>query len=301
MRRRDADLPPAYAAVELGGTKVVYRVVAAEQRTLAEGRIATTAPAPTLQQLMDELERGLTGYTLAAIGVASFGPLVVNARDERYGRLLATPKPGWSGFDLRAALAARFTAPSVFETDVNAAALAEQACGAGRGVAALAYLTVGTGIGGGLALEGHTLKGALHPEVGHLRLRRRAGDDHASACPFHSDCAEGLASGPALAQRLQGAAPEESPAVLALEAAYLADLLASLVLAWSPQRIVIGGGVMSAAGLLGAVQQALAAALGGYGPAEATAPGYLVRAALADAGLEGALALALRCGRAAPA
>jgi fructokinase len=207
--------------------------------------------------------------------------------------LLRTPKAGWADFDLRAGLARRFQVPLAIDTDVNAAALAEQQAGAARGSRSVAYVTVGTGIGGGLAIDGRTLRGALHPEVGHMRLRRRAGDRHISTCAFHDDCAEGLAAGPAVARRLggRGSLPE-APEVMETVAGYLGDLAANLVLAWSPHRMVFGGGVMAAPGLIEKIRQAMRAAIGNYeviGPSQSD---FLVPASLSDAGLEGALLLA---------
>ena len=287
----------AYAGIELGGTKILCRLVDAGGAPLAEGRFATSTPAQALADLTAFVREGVRGRALTALGVASFGPIGLDPSGPDYGRLLATPKPGWAGFDLRGALAARFPAPLALDTDVNAAALAEQACGAGQGLASVAYVTVGTGIGAGLALEGRALRGALHPEAGHLRLRRRAGDEAPSSCPFHEDCAEGLASGPAVARRLaDGRSLAEDPLTFALVAAYLGDLAASLVLSWSPHRIVLGGGVMATAGLRAAVAEAMHAALGDYLPRPARDPRYLSAPLLPDAGLEGALLLARALG-----
>ncbi len=289
------NIPTARAGIELGGTKALCRVVEAAGTSLGEVRLATQAPAATVRALGEFLRRTLDGRPLAALGVASFGPLDVDPRSRSYGRLLATPKPLWGGFDLRGALAAEVSAPVVIDTDVNAAALAEQALGAGRGCRSLAYVTVGTGIGAGLVIGGTPLRGILHPEAGHLRVPRRAGDAHPGTCPFHPDCVEGMAAGPAVAARLQSASSLESvPAQRALVGGYLADLTAALVLTWAPERIVFGGGVMATAGLLDEVRAALPAVLNGYGPGGALVPGYLVPAALRDAGLEGALLMAAR-------
>jgi fructokinase len=232
---------------------------------------------------------------LGAIGVAAFGPIVLDATSPQYGRLLTTPKAGWSEFDLRAALAKRFPVPLAIDTDVNAAALAEQQLGAARGLRSVAYITVGTGIGGGLAVDGATLQGALHPEIGHMRLRRRGGDRHVSTCAFHDDCAEGLVAGPAVVRRLGGRGTlEEAPEIMETVAGYLGDLTAYVVLAWAPHRIVFGGGVMSAKGLLEMLRQELRAAIGHYGVYGPSRADFLVPAGLADAGLEGALILARR-------
>ncbi len=280
---------PAYAGIELGGTKILCRLVGGDGTRLGEARFATSTPA----QALADLTQFLHGQGLTALGVASFGPIGLDPSGADYGRLLATPKPGWAGFDLRGALQAQFPVPLALDTDVNAAALAEQASGAGQGLGSVAYVTVGTGIGAGLALEGRTLRGALHPEAGHLRLRRRAGDDVPSSCPFHEDCAEGLASGPAVTRRLgDSRSLAADPCAFALVAAYLGDLVASLVLSWSPHRIVLGGGVMATVGLRGAVARAMHGTLGDYIPGPARDPRYLCAPALADAGLEGALMLA---------
>ncbi len=285
----------ARAGIELGGTKALCRVTDAAGVMLGEVRLATQAPAVTVGELGAFLRRTLSGRALGALGVASFGPLGVDPRSASYGRLLATPKPLWGGFDLRGALSAEVRTQVLVDTDVNAAALAEQALGAGRGCASLAYVTVGTGIGAGLAIEGTPLRGILHPEAGHLRLPRRPGDTHLSTCPFHADCVEGLAAGPAVAARRKSAPSLESlPEQRALVGGYLADLAAALVLTWAPERIVLGGGVMATPGLLAEVRGALPGVLNGYGPTAALAPDYLVAASLKDSGLEGAILMAGR-------
>lgn len=280
--------------VETGGTKILARVVGADGAVLGEGRWPTTTPEAAAEAILACV--AASGTAIAAGGIAAFGPLIVDPADPDCGRMLETPKPRWGGSNLRAALADRLGAPIAIDTDVNAAALAEQALGAGQGCASVAYVTVGTGIGGGLAIGGRTLTGALHPEAGHIRLVRAPGDDMPSACPFHHECAEGLAAGPAVQRRLNGRVTlAEAPEVAALVAHYVGQLLAALVLAWSPGRIVLGGGVMATPGLVDAIGREMTVALGGYGvgPA-ATAPGFLAHAALDNAGLEGALLMARR-------
>ncbi|MDE2136194.1 MAG: ROK family protein [Gammaproteobacteria bacterium] len=284
-----------FAAIETGGSKILALLVDVDGATLAAGRWATTTPGRALGDLTDFIAGAVpAGRALGAIGIAAFGPLVRDARARDYGRILNTPKPGWSGANLRAQLAARFAVPVAIDTDVNAAARAEWRQGAGRGVRSLAYVTVGTGIGAGLIVEGRPLEGALHPEIGHIRLARRDGDRAPSACPFHADCVEGLASGPAIARRLE--APHslgDDPSTLALVAGYLGELAATLVLCWSPERIVWGGGVMGTAGLLARVHEAMGRSLAGYGVGEAaTRRDFCVPAALEHAGLEGAALMA---------
>jgi fructokinase len=284
-----------FAGIETGGSKILARAVNADGRVLADGRWPTTNPEAAFEDLAEFIAGSIpAGQSLAAIGIAAFGPLVRDERSPDYGRVLDTPKSGWTGSNLRARLAGRLGVPVAIDTDVNAAARAEWQLGAGRGVRSLAYVTVGTGIGGGLVVDGRPLEGALHPEIGHVRLARREDDQARSVCPFHENCVEGLAAGPAIARRLQSSqALEDDPEVLDLVAHYLGELAATLVLSWSPQRIVWGGGVMSTPRLLGHLRVALDEAISGYGVGEAVAaPDFLVLAALANPGLEGALLLA---------
>lgn len=286
-----------FAAVETGGTKILCRVVDDGGALVAEGRWPTSTPQAAADAIEACIRGALSdGAVLAAIGIAAFGPLIVAPASPERGLMLETSKPGWTGSNLRARLADRFGVPVEVDTDVNVAAVAEQALGAGEGLSSVAYLTVGTGIGAGLARDGQALTGALHPEVGHIRLVRRPGDLLPSSCPFHPDCAEGIAAGPAVGRRLgPGRALADAPEVMALVAEYLGQLVATLVLAWSPERIVVGGGVMGAAGMVDAVADALDRALAGYGVgAAARAPGFVVPAKLQNAGLEGALLMARR-------
>lgn len=280
--------PRTWLAIETGGTKLLARLV--ERDTIvAEQRWATTTPDAAEAELL-----AFSGHTpLAGVGIAAFGPIVVDPMAANYGEVLATPKPGWIGANLRAGLERALGVPVMVDTDVNAAALAEAAMGAGQGCSSLAYVTVGTGIGAGLARDGRTLTGALHPEMGHVPVLRFDGDVTPSACPFHPSCAEGMAAGPALQRRLDTRCLEQSPADFAAVADYLGQLFATIVLAWSPHRIVVGGGVMEVPGLRGAAAVQMLVALGGYGVGSAAGEADFIRpAGLAHAGLEGALILA---------
>ncbi|MFN7128024.1 MAG: ROK family protein [Brevundimonas sp.] len=280
---------PVFFAVETGGTKIVWRIEDAAGAVLDEGRFATGRPEAAVEALI----AAVAGRTVAGLGVASFGPLVVDPASPDRGLMLATPKPGWTGFNLSKTLAERFKAPFAVDTDVNAAAVAEARLGAGRGARAVAYVTVGTGIGGGLCVDRRTLKGALHPEIGHMFVRRAEGDVQPSACPFHPDCAEGLAAGPAVQARLAGRRLEEADEVRATTADYLGQLVAGLVFAWSPDRIVMGGGVMSTPGLIAEVEAAARGRINGYGAAVVMGEGgYLVAAEREHAGLDGAMLMA---------
>jgi len=283
-----------FTGVETGGTKILARIVDARGRALADGRWPTTTPEAALEALATFIASATPGRPLAGIGIAAFGPLVRDEGSPDYVRVLNTPKANWSGSNLRAGLAGRFAVPVVIDTDVNAAARAEWQGGAGQGVRSLAYVTVGTGIGGGLVVDGRPLHGALHPEIGHLRLTRRHGDNTLSACPFHPNCAEGLASGPAIARRLGiNRTLSNEPTILDLVAGYLGELAAALVLCWSPERIIWGGGVMTTPGLLERLRGSLDESLAGYGVGEAAfAPDFCALPALADPGLEGALLMA---------
>lgn len=288
-----------FVGVETGGTKTVCRVVEDNGEILKETAFPTTTPDAVSAALIDVISSALPdGGAVSGVGVASFGPVVVDRASPRLGEILTTPKPGWSGSNLARVLSSRFEVPVSVDTDVNAAALAEQALGAGRGINTLAYITVGTGIGGGLSMKGRTLKGALHPEIGHLRLRRATADAQPSVCPFHEDCAEGLASGPAVALRLAGRSLDDAPDVRRLLADYLGQLCAALVLAWSPGRIVLGGGVIGGLGRLDAIEIRLREEMNGYcAMAGATGEPYLKMAHLEHSGLEGAIILARRGAR----
>ena len=187
------------AGIESGGTKFVLAVANEADAIVARQTIATRDPETTLAEAAAWFAaRG----RLRALGIASFGPLSLDPADPQYGRVLATPKPGWAGFDLVGFLRSRFDVPIALDTDVNGAAVGEHRYGAGKGGGSLAYITVGTGIGGGLVLDGKPVHGAAHPEFGHLFVPRHARDqEFPGTCPHHGACLEGLASGPAIAAR----------------------------------------------------------------------------------------------------
>lgn len=285
----------SWLGIETGGTKIVARAITADGEVVASGRWVTTTPEAALADIaMFARSLGIVDDPLVACGIAAFGPLLIDAAHPEYGTMLATAKPGWTGSNLRAELADALNLPVAVDTDVNAAATAEHALGAGQGCTSVAYVTIGTGIGAGLATTTGTLRGALHPEIGHLRIVRRHGDTVPSTCPFHDDCAEGLAAGPAVAQRLDtDETLIDRGDVRDLTAGYIAQLLVAIVLAWSPHRIVIGGGIGSAPSMLVAIRSAFAEAVRGYGIGPtATAADFIRPAMLEDAGLEGALLIA---------
>jgi fructokinase len=293
------DKVPLLGAIEAGGTKFNC-AVGYGGSVLAQLRVPTTDPARTLAAALDFFRAQRVAHgPIHAFGLASFGPIELNRAAANYGSVLATPKPHWSHAPLVKPLAAELGCPVGFDTDVNAAALAELRWGAGRGLASLAYITVGTGIGVGVIVNGQCVHGLLHPEAGHIYPRRHPGDTgFAGSCPFHGDCLEGLASGPAIAART--GRPAETLGAAHPQWAFVADALgqlcAQLVLIHMPERIVLGGGVMAQAGLIEQVRARMLHWIGGYikRPAlENGAASYVVSPGLGErSGLMGAFALA---------
>lgn len=292
-----------YGAIEAGGTKFLCAVGTGPEDLRAVTRIPTTTPEETLGRVVAFFQ----GFreALRAIGIGAFGPLDLNPDSPTYGTIPTTPKPGWSGANLLKPLREAFPIPIRLETDVNAAALGEGRWGAARGLGTFVYLTVGTGIGGGAVVHGRLLHGLLHPEMGHIRIPHPWDrDPFPGVCPFHGDCWEGLASGPALEARW-GQPPESLPPdhpAWELEAEYLAAGLANILCILVPERIIVGGGVMQNRSLFPRIRQRLRDLLRGYLPAPVLAgdlTDYVVPPALGDrAGLLGALALALEAGSA---
>jgi fructokinase len=289
-----------FGAIEAGGTKFVCAIGDASGAIRSELRIATADPASTLARVRDFFKEFREDLPASGIGVACFGPVILDRQSVKYGFIGNTPKAGWSNVDIAGMLAREFSCPVGFDTDVNAAALAEHRWGAGRDTKNLVYLTVGTGIGGGVLIDGAPLHGLMHPEIGHIHPRRHPLDaSFAGVCPFHGDCLEGLASGPAILAR-SGSELQHLDAAHAqwdLEADYLGQLCAQLVLTISPERIIIGGGVMAHQRLFPLVRQRMLDWLGGYVEREeilADFDRYVVPPALgARAGVLGALSLAI--------
>lgn len=291
--------PPLVAGVELGGTKSIA-VIARERDIVARAQWPTgDDPATTLAAIADWLEGHDLALGITALGIASFGPISLHRKADSYGKILDTPKPGWSGADVLATLSRGFARPVTFNTDVAGAALAEGRWGASIGCAVHVYLTIGTGIGGGIVIGGHIHSGVHHPEIGHVRVRRSPNDSFPGICPFHGDCLEGLASGPAIAARTGQPAenlPPDHP-VWSAVVDEIADMMSSLILTLSPQRIVVGGGVgFGQAWLLPRLQTATAKILNDYFPGHSAADlSRLIAPPLlgADAGVYGAVALAI--------
>lgn len=233
------------AGIELGGTKSIA-VLSVDGAIVARTRCATTAPVQTLAALAAAVAGWQRDAPLAAVGIGSFGPLSLDTTAADFGHITRTPKPSWSGVDVRGGILGDFAGAVGFDTDVAGAALAEGRWGAARECSDYLYMTIGTGIGVGVVAGGRIVHGSGHPEVGHLRIRRRTGDGFAGTCPFHGDCLEGVASGPALAARTGvagDAIPRDHP-VWADVAAEIGEALAMLILTLAPERIVVGGGVV---------------------------------------------------------
>ncbi len=272
-----------YAAIEAGGTKFLCAYGPTPDQLEFSEFIPTTQPVETLTQVVEFFSR----RRVQRIGIACFGPL-----DLRRGRIAKlTPKLPWRNFPIVQFLEERLAAPAVLDTDVNAAALAESRWGAAQRASQLVYVTVGTGIGGGLMVNGRLVHGLLHPELGHIRVRRIVGDRFRGSCPVHRDCLEGLASGPAIAQRWKvdyaGRLAADHRA-WKLEADYLGQLVVSLACTVSPDLVVFGGGIALRPGMVQQIRKAATEEMNQYVPLP-----RIVRAKLgARAGVFGALALA---------
>jgi fructokinase len=289
-----------YGGVETGGTWCVCALGTGPGEIADEQTFRTGEPGETLERIAAFFERGPKPE---ALGIGSFGPVDLDLQSPTWGNVTSTPKPGWAHTAVATVLRDRLAVPVHFTSDVTAAALGEHRWGAGRGLDSLCYLTVGTGIGAGLLTGGRPVSGLVHPEVGHLRVphdRRR--DPFDGVCPMHGDCWEGLACGPAIAERWgqpPGELPDEHPA-WALEADYVALGVHAIVSVASPQRVIAGGGVMDRTGLRAAVRTRLRELNAGYLETpmlDARIDEYLVSPELGDrAGVLGAIALAERAG-----
>ena len=290
-----------YGGVETGGTWVVCALGSGPDDIVAQETFATGEPGPTLERIAAFFEGGPRP---AAIGVGSFGPVDLDPGSATWGSVTSTPKPGWRHTAVAPVLRDRLGVPVAFDTDVTAAAIGEHRWGAAAGVDSVCYLTVGTGIGAGLLIDGRPVHGLIHPEVGHLRIPHdRVRDPFAGSCPTHGDCWEGLAAGPAIAARWSADPRElaEDHPAWALEAEYVAFGILAIVSVASPQRVVAGGGVLERPGLLEAVRARLVALNAGYldTPLLGDEVGrYVVAPALGDrAGALGAIALAQSAAR----
>jgi fructokinase len=263
----NGDHQACYGGIEAGGTKFVCAVGSGPGEIVAERVISTSSPQETLAEAEDFLEGQARQHALRALGVACFGPLDLDQGSPTFGWITTTPKPGWASTDILGRFEKALGLPVAIDTDVNAAALAEAKWGAARGRDPAVYVTIGTGIGVGVIANGRPLHGLIHPEGGHMLIPHdRAKDPFAGACPYHGDCLEGLASGPAITKRwgISGEQlPDHHPA-WDLEAWYVALAVMNLVCVLSPQRIVLGGGLMRNPSLIGGIRSRVKELLNGY-------------------------------------
>jgi fructokinase len=289
-----------YGGVEGGGTKFVCAVGRGPGEIEAEARIPTATPEWTIRRVIEFFQEQQNAVgPLDAIGIGSFGPVDLRPASPTFGHILHTPKPQWSNVDMVTPVRHELKVPVALDVDVNAAALAEWLWGAAQGCDPVLYVTIGTGIGGGVVCGGRLLHGLLHPEMGHLHMRRDPiADPFPGCCPFHADCFEGLAAGPAIAQRWGQPADSLPPGHPAweLEAGYIAQAVAAFVCVLSPQIMVLGGGVMRQLHLFPMVRDKVRALLNGYIQSDSileTIDRYIVPPALGNAaGVLGALAMA---------
>ena len=278
------------AAIEAGGTKFVCAVGDEQGNIVERIQIPTTVPEETMPQVIAFFKK----YEIDAIGIGSFGPVDVNQDSATYGYITSTPKPGWRNYPLVQTIKEAFSVPVGFNTDVNAAALGEATFGAAKGLDSCLYITVGTGIGAGAIVQGNLLQGLSHPEMGHVLVRRHPEDAYTGRCPFHKDCLEGLAAGPAVEDRwgAKGIDLVDRKEVWELEGYYLAQALMQYILILSPKKIIIGGGVMKQQQVFSYVYEYLQQFLNDYVELPELSS-YIVSPGLGDnAGTVGSLLLA---------
>ena len=282
-------------AIEAGGTKMVLATGYADGTIVERASIPTEEPAKTVPAMVE----WLSGKGIAALGIAAFGPTAVNPKSPDYGHILQTPKLAWRGYDFLGEMRRGLGVPCGYDTDVNGACLGEVMYGAGKGLDNVIYITVGTGIGAGVCVDGHLLHGMLHPEAGHIALARVPGDEgFACNCPSHDSCFEGLAAGPAVVARYgveRASDMADDEGFLELESAYIAQGIVTYIYTLSPQRIVLGGGVPDhAPKLMARVRAKVLEQINGYlaTPELTDIDGYIVPPACGgDQGVLGAIAL----------
>lgn len=287
-----------YGAIEAGGTKFVCAVGSSPDDLFIE-QFATTTPEETLSLAIKFFKEQNSKNKLKAIGIGSFGPIDLDKNSHTYGYITSTPKLNWSNTDFVGAIKNEFNIPVGFDTDVNGAALGEHYWGVAKGLSDFIYLTIGTGIGGGGMLNGKLIHGLVHPEMGHIFIPLDSKDEYEGKCPFHNNlCFEGLASGPAIQERWgkQAKDLDISHEAWSLEAHYISLAMINYILTLSPQRIIIGGGVMEQKQLFPLIHQKVRIMLNNYIQAPEISnniSNYIVSPSLGKrAGVLGAIALA---------
>ncbi|MDP4106269.1 MAG: ROK family protein [Bacillota bacterium] len=278
--------------IEAGGTKFVCAVGDENGTIINQIRIPTTLPEETIQKVIAFFKQ----YDIKAMGIGSFGPIDINPESPTYGNITSTPKPGWRDFPFVQSLKEAFSIPIGFHTDVNVAALGESALGAAKGLDSCLYITVGTGIGAGAMIQGQLLQGLSHPEMGHILVRRHPNDSYKGKCPYHHDCLEGLASGPAIEDRWgeKGENLVNREEVWDMEGFYIAQALMQYILILSPKKIILGGGVPHQQKVFSSIYKYLNELMNEYVSLPELSE-YIVGPGLGDAaGITGALILANR-------
>lgn len=283
-----------YGAIEAGGTKFVCAIGDETGKVIEKATFATTTPDETFSQVIEFFQ----SHKIEAMGIGSFGPIDIDRQSKQYGYITSTPKKGWSGVDFVGKMKEVFPVPTGFDTDVNAAALGESKWGAAKGLDSCLYMTVGTGIGVGAIVNGERLSGFTHPEMGHILIRKHPNDHFEGVCPYHGDCLEGLASGPAIEARWgkKGHELEDKFEVWEMAADYIAQSLMNYTLILSPKKMILGGGVMKQKQIFPLLHQKVAEKLNGYVQHPNLAEKineWIIPPGLGDeAGIKGALALA---------
>ncbi|URN94473.1 MAG: ROK family protein [Candidatus Pristimantibacillus lignocellulolyticus] len=282
-------------AIEAGGTKIICGI--GNELGHIERKISFPTETPIIA--MEKIKEFFANEQLDALGVGTFGPIDVNKASETYGFITTTPKPGWGNFNILAELRKTINVPIGFDTDVNGAALAEATWGSAKGMKSCVYYTIGTGVGVGVYAEGRLIHGLLHPEAGHIPVKRHPDDTYEGSCPYHKDCLEGVAAGPAIERRygVKGSELSVDHEAWKIEAYYIAQALTSTVLLLSPEKIILGGGVMHQEQLFPLIREQLQQNLNGYVQDPMILENidqYVVAPGLGDnAGLCGAIAIGL--------
>ncbi|MBQ6230149.1 MAG: ROK family protein [Eubacterium sp.] len=251
-----------YGALEAGGTKMVCAIGNEKGEILEQVSIPTLTPEETIPKIIEYFK----DKDIESLGIACFGPICLDKSSKEYGHILNTPKPSWGGYDIVRTFKAALGIPVGFDTDVNGSLLGEVTWGSAKGLSDVIYITIGTGIGGGVLSGGKLVHGMQHPELGHMLLKPAFGDEYKGKCPFHDNCFEGLASGPAINERWGAPAAEltDKEEVWELESEYIAQALTNLILILSPQRIILGGGVMHQKQLFPLIRKKVLEKINGY-------------------------------------
>lgn len=282
-----------FGALEAGGTKMVMAVGNENGEILEQLSIPTETPAVTMKQIVDYFK----DKNITALGIGSFGPIDLNRNSETYGYITSTPKLSWANYDIVGTMKQELKIPIGFDTDVNASALGEATWGSIRGLSSGVYITIGTGVGVGVYMNGELLHGMLHPEAGHILLAKHPEDTFEGVCPYHPNCLEGLASGPSIEKRWSKKAYElkDNHKVWEMEAFYIAQGIVNYILTLAPHRIVLGGGVMHQEQLFPLIRSNVEKLLNGYvkTPQLEKLEEYIVPASLNDnQGIMGCIQLA---------